>query len=744
MAQDLPSNQAQPRVSRRALLKGAAQGGALCALTSLAAAAGAVSGCAALPPTTPTPTPPTATPAPTPTRPAVSGGPGAKIEMDMLAHWIEQRFSSGANLPFSFVLGGMPSAELLKTWRMSSSNQEIDDQRSQRTLTFANPNTGLALDCVITVYKHDPAVEWVLHFRNDGASDSPILENVLALDTPLQAAALQSAVPSAPPRLYYADGSTAVITDFQPHETDLKPGTEMRFAPQGGRSSDGVMPFFNLALPGGDTGAVVAVGWTGQWTGAFTAHDDGSVRVTAGMARTHLTLHPGEEIRTPSILLVFWAGDRLRGHNLLRSVLRKHYSPMPGGKPAVLPIAASGASIGFNVVTEENQIQAIETIARRKLPIDTYWIDAGWSTGGFPEGMGTWDPAPDRFPKGLGPVGAAAHKAGLRFLVWFEPERVMPRTWLREQHSEWLLNPVDLPPDLAYQKDWGLLDLGNPEAWAWARETFSAMVGDFGVDIYRHDFNMHPLYYWQADEAEDRQGIREIRYITGLYAYFDALAQDHPGLLLDNSASGGRRLDVEMLRRLVPLLRSDYFWDPVGDQSMEYALSFWLPLHGQGANNTSTYPFRSGMGTHMSLPFDFYYGRIGFEYAWTELGQRLDEYVSIRPMFEGDFYPLTPYSAAADAWIAWQFDRPDLGQGIVLAFRRGGSDTALTVKLHGLEPDARYVVTDRNTGKTNEMPGAEMMAQGLALDLPEAPGSALITYRRGQKGQARQALPQLA
>jgi outer membrane protein assembly factor BamB len=39
-------------------------------------------------------------------------------------------------------------------------------------------------------------------------------------------------------------------------------------------------------------------------------------------------LHPGEAVRSPSILLVFWDGkDPLRGHNLLRAVIREHYTP---------------------------------------------------------------------------------------------------------------------------------------------------------------------------------------------------------------------------------------------------------------------------------------------------------------------------------------------------------------------------------------------------------------------------------
>ena len=67
------------------------------------------------------------------------------------------------------------------------------------------------------------------------------------------------------------------------------------------------------------------------------------------------------------------------------------------------------------------------------------------------------------------------------------------------------------------------------------------------LDICRHDFNPHPVQYWGHGEPDDRQGRNEIRYIMGLYEYFDALRREHPHLIIDSSASGGRRIDFEML-----------------------------------------------------------------------------------------------------------------------------------------------------------------------------------------------------
>jgi len=320
------------------------------------------------------------------------------------------------------------------------------------------------------------------------------------------------------------------------------------------------------------------------------------------------------------------------------------------------------------------------------------------------------------------------HRLGLKFLVWFEPERVMPHTWLRENHPEWLLAPSDLPDEVAYQKDWRLLDLGNPQALAWAKKTFSGMIGEAGIDIYRHDFNLHPLWYWRAGEAPDRQGMNEIRYITGLYDYFDTLQREHPNLLIDNCASGGRRLDFEMMRRSVPLWRTDLCWEPVAEQSMTYALSLWLPLHGVGAVSLNPYDFRSGMGSNFSLAVDFYSQDPTF---WEQVTRLLKQYLSVRQLYRGDFYPLTDYTVSDEGWIAFQFDRPDLGEGLVQAFRRASCpEDSARLMLCGLEPEATYTVSNLDGGEPQQVTGRYLTENGLPVSLPARPSATVIVYER--------------
>ena len=83
------------------------------------------------------------------------------------------------------------------------------------------------------------------------------------------------------------------------------------------------------------------------------------------------------------------------------------------------------------------------------------------------------------------------------------------------------------------------------------------MISEEGIDLYRLDFNIDPLAYWRGNDVEDRQGITEIRYIEGYLSYWDELRRRHPGMLIDSCASGGRRNDLETMRRAVPILPTD-------------------------------------------------------------------------------------------------------------------------------------------------------------------------------------------
>jgi alpha-galactosidase len=395
-------------------------------------------------------------------------------------------------------------------------------------------------------------------------------------------------------------------------------------------------------------------------------------------------------------------------------------------------------------------LRRIETIRRERLPFDYYWVDAGWygpptadcaNLGGdWSRHTGNWVVNPVPHPRGLRPVSDAAHAAGLKFLLWVETERAVAGTPVTREHPEWFLHAggdARQAPD----GDNLLLNLGHPEARGWALDLLSTLIHDIGMDGYRQDFNMEPLPCWQAADAADRQGLTEIRHIEGLYAFWDELLRRHPGLVIDNCASGGRRIDLETISRSVPLWRSDFQcfpgFDPTASQVHTSGLSRWVPLSATGTYvyPNDTYDARSGMAAGLvAIPFMYETDPLDPQYPWEWLRQRLREHQRIRPFHDGDFYPLTECTTSPESWMAYQLHRPDLDAGVLAVFRRPQSPyDAAHWPLRALEPGAAYAVEDQDSGRVARRDGSDLMATGVEVALPEPRSSRLIFYRRAAR-----------
>src|SRR5262245_12136930 len=260
---------------------------------------------------------------------------GAPTEQDRsrAREWLAATFRPGApfdpaGLPLSFRYDGRESAAFLGRWRAAWGPGADGDGH---VLTLTDPDSGLRLTCEVTAFADYPAVEWVAYLENTGDRTTPIVADLQALD-----AVVRSDSPREACWVQQAKGSQCQLDDFEPLRTQLSPRGELRLAARKGRSSDGALPFFNLELGGG--GVVGAIGWTGGWAASFERGADGHLRARAGLASTHLALRPGARIRTPRVLLLFWEGDRLHGHNLLRRFLLAHHTPRPNGARLRAPV----------------------------------------------------------------------------------------------------------------------------------------------------------------------------------------------------------------------------------------------------------------------------------------------------------------------------------------------------------------------------------------------------------------------
>lgn len=630
--------------------------------------------------------------------------------------------------PLSFLYGGRSSAELLPGWDVRQPVPTSAEGTTTHRIIRRDPATGLECELELTLYADFPAVEWVGYFHNTGSADSPILADIQALDCLWHCGGAAT--------LHRSLGSQSRVTDFMYQSDPLPPGQTIDMTAGGGRSSNNWLPFFNLQM--GDGGAIVALGWTGQWAARFQRRPDGVLHARAGMELTHLKLHPGERIRTPRMLLLFWQGDSLRGHNLLRQFILRHHRPTVDGRPAEAPLSCPT----WGGMRSKPHMERIDACRSQKLAYDYYWIDAGWygppdsyspdeHKGDWWKHVGNWSINPAAHPQGLRPIADAVHAAGMRFLLWFEPERAISGTPLPVEHPDWFLGERRPNGNL-------LLDLGNGQARQWMTDFICGFIEANGVDCYRQDFNFDPLPYWRANDSLDRQGMTEIRHIEGLYAYWDELRRRYPHLLIDNCASGGRRIDLETVSRAIPLWRSDVQcspnFDPTAGQVHTHGLSYWVPLSATGTHMKplDTYNFRSALsaGVDFSL-FGYEYNPVDPKYPYDWHRKMIADYLRARPFYTGDYYPLTHGTPYAEDWDIYQMHRGDLEKGFVAAFRREGSPfSAGRFRLHGLDESLVYEVEDADDGAIGRMTGKELAQQGLPITMGDPRQAKLFFYRK--------------
>jgi len=235
-----------------------------------------------------------------------------------------------------------------------------------------------------------------------------------------------------------------------------------------------------------------------------------------------------------------------------------------------------------------------------------------------------------------------------------------------------------------------------------------------------------------------------MKYIAGLYRFWDTIRGRYPDLLIDNCASGGRRIDIELASRSHNYCRSDFFIKNRGDDQILAAQNTTLntldiqPFQASESNPANVgdeYAFFSAMGS--SIVFSpamrgFRYDKNGGiseeNLAW--LRKMFAVADKMRPYFFGDFYPLVePTGLDRDIWCAYQMHRPDKDDGFVLAFRRSECPTDTFVpSLGGLKDDAEYALTSWDGKDLGAFTGADLRTR--PIKVAEKRGFAMFFYAK--------------
>lgn len=327
---------------------------------------------------------------------------------------------------------------------------------------------------------------------------------------------------------------------------------------------------------GHDSSLLMAVGTPGfgsrhgqVWAGHFAWSGDHEQFVdTVADGRTvmgaqelfgsgELVLAAGESYSAPAYFAAY-SGQGLDGiseafYAWFRA--RESHPSMP--RPVVLNVwEAVYFDHDLGVLTELAQSAA-------ELGVERFVLDDGWFRHRRTDnaGLGDWYVDEDVWPEGLHPLIKEVTSRGMAFGLWVEPEMVNMDSDVVRAHPDWVCGPVAVPSPSGdagdgarIPREWRrqqVLDLVNPEAWAYVFERLDALLTEYPINYLKWDQN--------RDLAEmGHDGAPSVhRQTLAAYRLFDALKAAHPGLEIESCSSGGGRVDLGILSRTDRVWASD-------------------------------------------------------------------------------------------------------------------------------------------------------------------------------------------
>lgn len=601
--------------------------------------------------------------------------------------------------------------------------------------------TGLLLDALTvtvetTSYEGYDAICWRVTFANNTDKPSPRLSDLIAFSMGYM---------GTDPVLMgiYGDGGVDQNGAYAPYAFPMsgRNAKPVHMELELGRGTYNYFPYFHIKDQKG--GLFVAMGWPIMWKADFTPDttemEDGTAipctRIDMGQARFDAILQPGESAVMPSITLLHHTEsdpDRATNHwrhffmdCIMRRVEGDLFPPHLSGGTSWLYAEMKDA-------TEDNQIDAMNQYLNHNIPIDYWWMDAGWYWKTKGEHLttwmetGTWLVDTDRFPTEFAAISEHGEQHGVKTLLWFEPE--MAR--LPENESD--------PDGIPYKYHLlgsPLVDMGDPDFVDWCFNRFSSILDKGGISLYRQDYGVNPAVIFTHPEinTEGRVGMMENRYARGYWGLWDKLIARYPDMMIDDCAAGGGRNDIDSMRRAVPLHKTDHDYSDQNDkQSMHQSLFGWLPYFGacmvgpDKCGEVNPYMIQSTYAPWVALPCNVYAEGLDWDCLrrYTELWQELN------PYYTADYYPLTAWTRGDKAWRGWEFFDPKSGSGFIQLFcPANAAEAHRAVRLKGLCEGATYELWNRETGEKVTVSASILLHEGFAVDME--PESALtVTLRR--------------
>ena len=474
-----------------------------------------------------------------------------------------------------------------------------------------------------------------------------------------------------------------------------------------GASSHQQSPFLALARKDATESKGDVYGFSLVWSGEFSFRTEveqfGTTRVIGGINPAEFCWHlkAGESFQTPEALLVY-SSDGLNGMSqVFHHIVREHIV-RGRHQHALRPILVNNWEATYFDFDDEKIDKLADCAA--DLGIELLVLDDGWfgHRNDDNSSLGDWVINTQKLKKGLNGVADSAHRRGLKFGLWFEPEMVSEDSELYRVHPDWTLHVPDYPS--SYSRHQLVLDLSREEVRDYIVTSVSKVLQAAPVDYVKWDFNRHLSEAFSAALPAERQGETKTRFVLGLYDVLERLTKAFPEILFESCSGGGGRVDAGMLYYMPQTWTSDNT-DAICRLAIQSGTSMVFPPITMGAHVSVTPNHQVGRVTSLQTrAICAMAGDFGYELDITRMSdsekqqvrEHIQLYKKIRPTLQlGRFYRLlTPFTGDAQE-TAWEFVSED-GKEVVLMYFKALAQPAAPIRalsMQALKADAEYELT---------------------------------------------------
>ena len=446
-------------------------------------------------------------------------------------------------------------------------------------------------------------------------------------------------------------------------------------------------------------------------------------------------LESKEVFRTPELALTF-SDEGLSGASRNFHRWGRKYRLAHGDRERKI-LLNSWEGVYFDI-NEPGMDQMMADIA--SMGGELFVMDDGWFGVKYPRltdncALGDWEVDRNKLPNGIGWLVEQAHKHGIKFGIWIEPEMTNTTSELYEKHPDWVLKAPEREVITGRGGTQLVLDLGNPEV----QDFVFGVVDDLltenpEIDYIKWDANMPVSNHGSQYLPKDRQSHLYIEYHRGFAAVFDRIRAKYPDVTIQACASGGGRANWGVLPWF------DEFWvsdntDALQRVYMQWGTSYFFPAIAMASHISATPNHTVFRTTSLKYRIDVAMsGRLGMEIQPKNMSdaekalcrKAISEYKEIRPVVQfGDIYRLvSPYDGHNMA--SMMYVSPEKSEAVFYWWKTETfyDDHLPRVRMAGLDPSKTYKIRELNRIDNVPLPyeglsfsGKFLMENGLEIPL---------------------------